>query len=312
MEAMGGVRNCIILGTGPAGLTAALYLGRAGLKPLLLGGTQHGGQLTTTTDIENFPGFPKGINGTQLVMDMLAQAERFGAETEVDEITKVDFSQRPFKLWAGDRLFEAKTVIVATGARSRMLGLDDEKKFFNKGVHTCAVCDGAWYKGKESVVIGGGDSAMEDATYLSHLCSKVTLIHRRDTLRASKIMQERALQNPHIKFLWNSVPVGLKAAAGSDKVGAVVVENVQTKERSEVPAQAMFLAIGHIPNTDFLKGHIELLETGYVKIREKQMTSVPGVFAAGDCHDSRYRQAITAAGMGCQAALEVERFLNEN
>lgn len=312
MATDGDIRNCIILGTGPAGLTAALYLGRAGLKPLLFGGGQHGGQLTTTTDIENFPGFPKGINGTQLVMDMLTQAEKFGAETEVDEITKVDFSKRPFKLWAGERLFQAKTVIIATGARSRMLGLPDEKTFFNKGVHTCAVCDGAWYKGKESVVIGGGDSAMEDATYLSHLCSKVTLIHRRDTLRASKIMQERALKNPKIKFLWNSVPVGLKAAAGSDKVGAVVVENVQTRGKSEVPAQAMFLAIGHLPNTDFVKGQIDLHETGYIKIREKQMTNVPGVFAAGDCHDSRYRQAITAAGMGCQAALEVERFLNEN
>lgn len=312
MDGNSNVRNCIILGTGPAGLTAALYLGRAGLKPLLFGGAQHGGQLTTTTDIENFPGFPKGINGTQLVMDMLTQAEKFGAETEVDEITKIDFSKRPFKLWASDRLFEAKTVIIATGARSRMLGLADEKTFFNKGVHTCAVCDGAWYKGKESVVIGGGDSAMEDATYLSHLCSKVTLIHRRDTLRASKIMQERALKNPHIQFLWNSVPVALKAAAGSDKVGSVVVENVQTKARSEVPASAMFLAIGHLPNTDFLKGVIELHDTGYIKIREKQMTNVPGVFAAGDCHDSRYRQAITAAGMGCQAALEVERFLNEN
>lgn len=305
------VRNAIILGSGPAGLTAALYLGRANLKPLVMAGAMVGGQLTTTTEIENFPGFPEPVLGGKLMTDMEEQARRNGAEIAYEAAESIDFSQRPFAIKSGDTVYRAHTIIIATGASPRLLGLPSEKTYWNHGVHTCAVCDAGFYKGKEVVVVGGGDTAMEEASYLTKLCSKVTVIHRRDQLRASKVMADRALSNPKITFVWDSVVdevIGAKVGR-FDKANAVRVKNLKTDAVTEIPASAMFVAIGHIPNTGFLGGALKADEEGYLIVDHHQQTSVPGVFAAGDVHDRHYRQAITAAGMGCAAALEAERYL---
>lgn len=301
-------RRLVILGTGPAGLTAAIYTARANLQPLVIEGNQPGGQLTTTTEVENFPGFPEGILGPQLMDNMRAQAERFGAEFRSGYVTQVDFSSRPFKITVDDTdVVEADAVIISTGASAKLLGIPNEKEAIGRGVSTCATCDGFFYRGKKVLVVGGGDSAMEEAVFLTKFAD-VTVVHRRDQLRASKIMQERARANPRISWVLNVKP---KEVVLGEKgfVGLKVVDNATGEERL-LEADGMFVAIGHKPNTDFLKGQVELDEQGYVKtIPGTSETSVPGVFACGDVQDHRYRQAITAAGSGCMAALDCERYL---
>lgn len=308
------VHKAVIIGSGPAGWTAAIYLSRANLQPVLYAGAQIGGQLTTTTEVENYPGFPEGRNGPDLMQDMEKQAKNNGAEIKYDVIEKVDFSSRPFKMWsgAGDEI-QAHAVIIATGASSRMLGLESEQTYWNRGVHTCAVCDGGFYKTKNVAVVGGGDTAMEEATYLAKLAEKVTVIHRRDELRASRVMADRAMNNPKIEFKWNSVVKEVKGEKVGmfNKMTSIVLENRESGESEELPMDAMFLAIGHIPNTGFLNGAVELDDGGYILVDEGLRTSVEGIYAAGDVHDHVYRQAITAAGYGCQAALEVERHLTK-
>jgi len=296
------------LGTGPAGLTAAIYTARANLKPLVIEGNEPGGQLTTTTEVENFPGFPEGVAGPQLMANMRAQAERFGAEFRPGYVTQVDFSCRPFKITVDDTdVVEADAVIISTGASAKTLGIPNEKEGIGRGVSYCATCDGFFYRGKKVLVVGGGDSAMEEAIFLTKFAD-VTVVHRRDQLRASKIMQERARANPKISWVLNAKP---KEVVLGEKgfVGLKVVDNATGEERL-LEADGMFVAIGHRPNTDFLKGQVELDEQGYVRtIPGTSETSVPGVFACGDVQDHRYRQAITAAGSGCMAALDCERYL---
>ena len=307
------VRNTIIIGSGPAGLTASIYAARANLAPLCIegfsaGGLIPGGQLMFTTEVENFPGFPEGVTGPELMQRCREQAERQGAELITADATRVDLSKRPFEVWQGDTLHLGRTVIIATGARANYLGLENEDKLKNKGVSACAVCDGGLYREKPVMVIGGGDSAMEEATYLAGLCSEVTLVHRRDELRASKIMGQRAQENPKIKFLLSHVPVDVKDVE-KDMVTAVAVKNLKTDEVVDVPVDAVFLAIGHTPMTELFKGQLELHDNGYLKVNPgTAQTSVAGVFAAGDVHDWVYRQAITAAGSGCMSALEAERW----
>lgn len=296
----------IILGSGPSGLTAALYAARANLQPVVIGGFQWGGQLMLTTVIENFPGFPEGIMGPQLMDLMRKQAQRFGAEIIDDDVTNVDFSNGTKKVYIGDKVFEARAVILTTGASSKWIGLESERKFIGRGVSSCATCDAFFFKGKEVVVVGGGDSAMEDSIFLTKFATNVTVIHRRDKLRASKIMQDRAFTNPKISFIWNSQIADI---LGKDKVEGVVIEDANTGQRSNFPCQGIFVAIGHQPNTEFLKGHIELDEKGYVVRKNWSQTSVEGVFVAGDVHDFRYKQAVTAAGYGCEAALDAEKYL---
>ncbi|MBN2068306.1 MAG: thioredoxin-disulfide reductase [Opitutales bacterium] len=309
------MENVIILGSGCAGLTAAVYTARANLNPLVLEGTQPGGQLTTTSEIENFPGFPEGIDGYELTDRIRQQATRFGARFEHTSIESVDFSGEVKKLTTAEgKTFEAKTVIIATGARPRLLGIPGESELFGgKGVTTCATCDGAFYRNMEVAVVGGGDSAAEEALFLTRFASKVTLIHRRDELRASKIMAERVIGHEKVATAWNKIPVEVLA----DEQGfarAVKVKDTQTGELSEIEAKGVFIAIGHIPNSKPFAGAMDLDEQGYFKaIPGSQVrTTVSGVFVAGDCADHAYRQAITAAGMGCQAALECERFLMES
>ncbi|MFN7973567.1 MAG: thioredoxin-disulfide reductase [Acidobacteriota bacterium] len=298
----------IIIGSGPAGDTAAIYAARANMAPLVLHGGQPGGQLTTTTDVENYPGFPEGVQGPDLMLLFEKQAQRFGARYESTLVTSVDLAKRPFTIVCEDATYLAEALIIASGASPKLLGIPDEKVFFSAGFHTCATCDGAFYKGKELVVIGGGDSAMEEGTYLTRHATRVRIVHRRDKLRASKIMQDRALSNPKIEMVWDSAVERILGERG--KVRAVGVRNLKTGAISEIPAQGVFIAIGHEPNTKFLQGKVELDAGGYVVTRGgTTATSVPGVFAAGDVADSRYRQAITAAGTGCQAALDAERFL---
>lgn len=305
------VRKAVIIGSGPAGWTAAIYLARANMAPLVYAGSQVGGQLTTTTEIENFPGFPKGIEGPELMMHMEEQAKNYGTEVVYDEIKSVDFTQRPFVLKAADKEIKAHTVIISTGASPKMLGLPGEQTYWNRGVHTCAVCDGGFYRKKTVVVIGGGDSAMEEATYLAKLCEKVYVVHRREELRASKIMADRALATKNIEFLWNSqVDDVLGETDGKfPKMTGLRLKSTKDGSTREITADAIFLAIGHTPNSAFLKGAVEVDENGYVVADDHQRTNVPGVFAAGDIHDHTYRQAITAAGFGCKAALEAERYL---
>ncbi|MDX2176690.1 MAG: thioredoxin-disulfide reductase [Candidatus Sumerlaeia bacterium] len=305
------IRNTVILGTGPAGLTAALYLGRANLAPLVFAGNLPGGQLTTTTEVENFPGFPEGVLGGKLMEDMDAQARKYGAEIEYELVERIEFDARPFTLHAGGKAYRAQTVIIATGASPRLLGVPGEQTYWNHGVHTCAVCDGGFYKGKDVVVVGGGDSAMEEASYLTKLANKVYVVHRRGELRASKIMADRALANPKIEFVWDSaVDEVLGEKAGNfNKANRVRVKNLKSGETREIAASAMFIAIGHVPNTKFLGGALATDEEGYLKVDHHQQTSIEGVFAAGDVHDRNFRQAITAAGMGCASALEAERYL---
>lgn len=305
-------RNAIVVGSGPAGYTAALYLSRANLEPLLLAGPMVGGQLTTTTTIENFPGFPEGRDGNELMMDMEKQAKNYGTEMlyESAEALEKDGDAWIVKTGAGD--FRAHTVIIASGASPKMMGIESEQIFWNYGVHTCAVCDGGFYRGKEVVVVGGGDSAMEEAGYLTKLCSKVYVVHRRDELRASKIMADRALANPKIEFVWNSVVeevLGEVEGQHKKRVTAVRVKDRVDGSTRDLPASAMFLAIGHTPNAGWLPESVERDENGYVVVDHGMKATHDGLFAAGDIHDHHYRQAITAAGYGCQAALQAERYL---
>jgi thioredoxin reductase (NADPH) len=306
---MGTTRKVIIIGSGPAGYTAAIYAARANLAPLMLTGVQSGGQLMLTTLVENYPGFVEGLMGPDLMEMFKKQAERFGTEMIAEDVTAVDFSRRPFVVRAGDAAWEGHTVIIATGATAKLLGLPAEAKLMGRGVSTCATCDGFFFKDQNIMVVGGGDSAMEEALYLSRLGRKVEVVHRRDALRASKIMQERALKNPKIEFVWDSgVEDILDVDAG--KVTRVRLKNLKTGGRSEHQVDGLFIAIGHEPNTQIFRGQIELLPNGYIKVEPgTTKTSVPGVFAAGDVQDHVYRQAVTAAGTGCMAALEAERWL---
>jgi len=299
-------REVIVIGSGPAGYTAALYAARANLKPLVLKGIEAGGQLMLTTDVENYPGFPEGILGPELMEKMEKQAARFDAEMLHQAATKVDFSERPFRVWSGDEEWGARTVIVSTGASSRMLDVEGERRLLGHGVSTCATCDGFFFRGKELVVVGGGDSAMEEALFLTRFATKVTVVHRRDALRASKIMQDRAFANDKIDFVWDSV---VDEVLGDGQVSGVRLTNVKTDETTDVPVGGLFVAIGHIPNTQIFEGQLEL-SGGYILVQEPTTrTSVEGVFAAGDAVDHVYRQAVTAAGMGCKAAMDAERFL---
>jgi thioredoxin reductase (NADPH) len=302
------VHDVIILGSGPAGLTAAVYTARANLSPLLIDGSQPGGQLTITTDVENFPGFPKGIMGPQLIQDMRAQAERFGTRFRPGHVTKVDLHDPPFRITIDDEAtLETRTLIIATGASANLLGLPSESRLMGHGVSTCATCDGFFFRGKEIAVVGGGDSAVEEATFLTKFASKVTLIHRRDKLRASKIMQDRAMKNERISFQWNSA---LEEVLGGDVVTGIRVRNVQTNRTEEIPLSGVFVAIGHTPNTRLFKGQIDMDEQGYIRaLPYRSTTNIPGVFVAGDVQDSHYRQAITAAGSGCMAAIDAEQYL---
>ena len=308
------VRNVVIIGSGPAGLTASIYAARANLKPLCFegfsaGGLIPGGQLMFTTEVENYPGFPDKVTGQDLMQRFRDQAEHQGTELVTSDVTKVDLSQRPFKVWVDDELTLARAVIVATGARANYVGLPNEEKLKNKGVSACAVCDGALYRGQSVAVVGGGDTAREEATSLSGLCGSVTLIHRRDEFRASKSMIQRVLDNPRIKVLYSHV-VDDVLDVSEDKVTAVVVRNVKTGDKTTVPVQALFVAIGHTPMTELFVGQLDTHPNGYLKTDPgTTRTSVSGVFAAGDVQDWTFRQAITAAGTGCMAALEAERFL---
>ena len=301
------MRNVVIIGSGPAGLTAAIYTARANLSPLLIEGWQSGGQLTTTTEVENYPGFAKGIMGPELMKDMRAQAGRFGTEFLTGDVTAVNLAQRPFTLTIdGEQTVQAQTVIIATGASAIPIGLKNEARLTGHGVSTCATCDGFFFKGKELIVVGGGDSALEEANFLTKFATKVSVIHRRDKLRASKIMQDRALHNEKISFIWNSV---VEDILGIDVVTGAWLKNVVTGKLSELPCAGVFVAIGHRPNTSLFAGQIDMDEKGYIRTHIGTATNVPGVFAAGDVQDSRYRQAVTAAGSGCMAAIDAERFL---
>jgi thioredoxin reductase (NADPH) len=312
------VYDTIIVGSGPAGLTAAIYAARANLKPLCIegfsaGGLIPGGQLMFTTDVENFPGFPEKVRGSDLMQRFRDQAEHQGTAFVTADVTKLDLSARPFKVWADEEEpYLAKTIILATGARANYLGLDSENKLKNRGVSACAVCDGALYRDKDVAVVGGGDTALEEATYLAGLCKTVTLIHRRDEFRASQAMQKRLLENPKVRVLYSHVVVDVLDPAKGEVTG-LRVKHVKTGETNVINVDAMFVAIGHTPNTDLVKGQLELHENQYVKtLPGTTQTSVPGVFAAGDVQDFVFRQAVTAAGTGCMAALEAERFLAAN
>jgi thioredoxin reductase (NADPH) len=299
-------RRVTIIGSGPAGLTAAVYTARANLEPLVVEGVPSGGQLMLTTEVENYPGFVDGIMGPELMENMRAQAARFGTEYLAEDIVSVDLGKAPFKLQTASRTIQSDTVIIATGASAIMLGVPGEKELLGHGVSTCATCDGFFFRNQELVVVGGGDSAMEEANFLTRFATKVTVVHRRDTLRASKIMQDRARSNPKIDFVWDSQVTEI---FGNGKVAGVRLKNVKTGEENELPTGGVFVAIGHTPNTSLFEGQIEMAG-GYITVRgEDTQTTVPGVFAAGDVVDFRYRQAITAAGMGCMAAIDAERYL---
>ncbi|MBI4049818.1 MAG: thioredoxin-disulfide reductase [Candidatus Doudnabacteria bacterium] len=305
---MSDVNKLIIIGSGNAGYTAAIYASRALLSPLLFSGVEIGGQLGTTTDVGNYPGFPDGIQGPELMQKFREQAERFGTEIIDKAVDRVDFSKRPFSVWAGETEHQAQAVIVATGASAQWLGLSSEQRLRGKGVSSCATCDGFFFKGKDLVVVGGGDVAMEDSIFLTKFATSVKVVHRRDELRASKAMQEKAKANPKISFVWNTE---IAEVLGESSVTGVRVKNNKTGEESEIACQGVFVAVGHKPNTEFLGGQLELDQKEYVVLKENTMTSVAGVFAGGDVVDHRYRQAVTAAGMGCMAAMDAEKWLEE-
>jgi len=298
--------DVIIVGSGPAGLTAGIYTSRARLKTLLIAGFEWGGQLMLTTEVENFPGFKEGILGPDLMDQMWGQAERFGTEFIFEDATAVDFSSKPFKVSAGDNVYEGKSVIIATGASERWLGLESEQRLRGRGVSVCATCDAAFFKDKKAVVVGGGDTAIEEALALSKFASEVKVVHRRGKLRASKILEERAFNEPKIEFIWNST---VQEILGKDKVEGVRLEKTDSDEKSELACDAVFIAIGRKPNTGIFKGQIELDQRGYVVAQDETKTSVGGVFVAGDAQDYRYRQAVTSAGAGCKAALDAQRHL---
>jgi thioredoxin reductase (NADPH) len=315
------VRNVLIIGSGPAGLTAAIYSARANLEPLVLEGEpsstgdQPGGQLMLTTDVENFPGFPEGIMGPELMANFRQQAERFGADLRAEKVTRVELGSRPFRVWVGDPTapeptYLAKSIIVSTGAKALMLGLENEQRLLGHGVSTCATCDGFFFRGQDIVVVGGGDSAVEEATFLTRFASSVTIVHRRDELRASKIMQDRAFANDKIRFVWNSEVVDI---IGNGKVDSIVLRDRITGEESKLDASGVFVAIGHRPNTDLFTGQLAMKDNGYLITQSPSTrTSIEGVFACGDVQDDVYRQAITAAGSGCAAAIDAERWLEAN
>ncbi|MGD0264123.1 MAG: thioredoxin-disulfide reductase [Candidatus Methylomirabilota bacterium] len=298
----------IILGSGPAGLTAALYSARAHLQPLVVDGHEAGGQLTLTTMVENFPGFPDGLMGPDLIASMRKQAERFGAGFRGGSATAADLSRRPFRITIDGTVEECQTLIIATGASARLLGLESERKLMGHGVSTCATCDGFFFQDQEILVVGGGDSAMEEAIFLTKFAKRVTVVHRRDKLRASKVMQDKAFKNPKIDFTWDSIPDEI-LDVNQGKVTGVRIRNLKTSALTERPVDGVFIAIGHTPNTQIFRGLLEMDEVGYIKTYEGTRTSAPGVYAAGDVQDRVYRQAITAAGSGCMAAIDAERFL---
>ena len=303
------LRNVIVIGSGPAGFTAALYAARANLAPLVLKGLEAGGQLMLTTDVENYPGFADGLLGPELMDQMEKQAARFGAEIIPVHVTDVDLSERPFVVRAGDQEWRGRTIIVATGATARWLGVPGEEKLRGRGVSACATCDGFFFRDRELVVVGGGDTAMEEATFLTKFASKVTIIHRRDEFRASKVMSARALANPKVDVMWNTT---VAEVHGDDAVSGVTLNDVRTDESRTLAADGLFVAIGHDPNTALFRGKLALDDEGYVTVAEpRTATSVPGVFAAGDVTDRIYRQAVTAAGQGCKAAIDAERFLED-
>jgi thioredoxin reductase (NADPH) len=305
-HAMAEQRDLIVLGSGPAGYTAALYAARANLEPLVLKGHEAGGQLMLTTEVENYPGFADAVMGPELMDQMEKQSARFGAELLHQSATRVDLSERPFGVWAGDEEWRARTLIISTGASAMWLGVPGEEKLRGRGVSACATCDGFFFRDRELVVVGGGDTAMEEATYLTKFAANVTIVHRRDEFRSSKIMADRALSNPKISVVWNSV---VEEILGDGEVTGVRLRNVETSDESEHPTDGVFVAIGHRPNTELFDGQLEL-QNGYIIVKEpRTLTNVRGVFAAGDVVDTIYRQAVTAAGMGCKAAIDAERFL---
>src|SRR3990170_294669 len=301
--------DVIIIGSGPAGLTAAIYSSRAKLSTLVIGGATWGGQLMFTSEVENFPGFPNGTLGPDLMAKMRAQAERFGAKIMFEDVTTVDFRSRPFKISVGDRFFDGKTVIIATGASAKWLGLPSEARLRGRGVSACATCDAPFFRDKKTIVVGGGDTALDEALALSKYAREVTVVHRRDQLRASKILQEQVFANEKINFVWNSVVVDI---LGNDRVEGARLRNVQTGEESTLATDAVFVAIGHKPNNDVFKGQIDMDEKGYIIAHDETKTSVEGVFVAGDNQDKRYMQAVTAAGAGCKASLDAEKYLQEH
>ncbi|TMK91057.1 MAG: thioredoxin-disulfide reductase [Actinobacteria bacterium] len=306
---MDDLRNVIVIGSGPAGFTAALYAARANLAPLVLKGLEAGGQLMLTTDVENYPGFADGLLGPELMDQMEKQAARFGAEILPVHVTDVDLSERPFVVRAGDQEWRGRTIIVATGATARWLGVPGEEKLRGRGVSACATCDGFFFRDRELVVVGGGDTAMEEATFLTKFASKVTIVHRRDDFRASKVMSARALANPKVDVIWNTT---VAEVHGDDAVSGVTLNDVRTDRSRTFAADGLFVAIGHDPNTALFRGKLALDDEGYVTVAEpRTATSVPGVFAAGDVTDRMYRQAVTAAGQGCKAAIDAERFLED-
>ncbi len=297
----------MIIGSGPAGLTAAIYTARANLNPLLIEGAQPGGLLTTTTEVENYPGFHHAVMGPDLMKEMRAQAERFGTEFLTGEVTQAEVTQRPFRLTIEEeRVIESKTLIIASGASALKIGVPGEAQLMGHGVSTCATCDGFFFRGKELVVVGGGDSAMEEATFLTKFATKVSVVHRRDKLRASKIMQERALKNTKVAFVWNSV---VEEILGNGVVSGVRLRNVENGQTSDLACAGVFIAIGHKPNTELFKGQLDMDDKGYIRTHDGTATKIPGVFAAGDVQDSKYRQAVTAAGSGCMAAIDAEKYL---
>ena len=303
------IYDVIIIGSGPAGYTAAIYTSRAKLSTLVISGSLPGGQLMTTSEVENYPGFPNGIFGPELMMNMRQQAERFGAVFLDDEVTKVDFTNNPFKIETNSQSLRGEAILACTGASPRKLGIEAEQQFAGRGVSYCATCDGPFFKGEDIVVVGGGDTAIEEATFLTKFGKSVKIIHRRDFLRASKILQEKAFENSKIQFVWNNVVTRI---TGNKKIESIEVKNLTTGKTQNLSVGGLFVAIGHEPNTSIFKDQLELDDKGYVVLKENTRTSVEGVFAAGDVHDYRYRQAVTAAGFGCMAALDVEKWLSEN